>query len=169
MQTDLLIESLERGLELLPACFAGRSREQMSWRPAQGGWSLLEILRHLLDEEVEDFRARVRSTLEDPARPWPRIDPEGWVVERRYQEADCATTLARWKEERAASLAWLRSLDAPAWDNVHAHPVLGDLRAGDVFLSWVVHDHLHMRQVSRRLVEHAKANGAPFSSAYAGE
>ena len=29
------------------------------WRPEEGGWSVLEIVNHLADEETQDFRQRL--------------------------------------------------------------------------------------------------------------
>ena len=37
--------------------------EQARWRPSADKWSMLEVMSHLADEEVEDFRTRVDLTL----------------------------------------------------------------------------------------------------------
>src|ERR1700704_4162886 len=110
MNTDALIARLAHMPEILTAVVDGLSATDWRWRPKDGGWSILEIVNHLADEEVFDFRARVQSTLEDPSRPWPGMDPEGWVTERRYQERDPAESVRRFLDERESSLAWLRGV-----------------------------------------------------------
>jgi hypothetical protein len=92
VDADRLIQSLERFGGVLNAAVAGLSNDDTRWRPAEGAWSILEIVCHLADEEVEDFRARLRSTLEDPARPWAPIDPVGAAITRRYGSASLDRT-----------------------------------------------------------------------------
>ena len=158
---------LERFPAILRALVSGLSEEEVRFRPAEGVWSILEIVSHLADEEVEDFRARVESTLRDPDEDWNPIDPAAWVKERKYQEGDCTAALARFETERAKSVAFLRGLEAPPWSSAKVHPILGTLHAGDVFVSWVVHDQLHLRQITARLREIALRLGGGYSSRYA--
>lgn len=86
MDAAALVARLAAGRDAIPALLAGVDGGQARWRPAPEQWSLLEIACHLLDEERDDFRARVDLTLHRPDEPWPGIDPPGWVTARRYQE-----------------------------------------------------------------------------------
>jgi hypothetical protein len=167
MDANALISRMSHMPATVTALVAGLSPEDWRWRPADGGWSLVEIVNHLADEEVSDFRTRVRSTLEDASRPWPSMDPEAWVKERRYQERDPAESVQRFLDERAASLAWLRCLSSPNWDATYAHP-RGALRAGDLLASWAAHDARHVQQIAKRFHGLAARDGAPYSVGYAG-
>jgi hypothetical protein len=148
---------------------AHSARREATWKPPSGAWSILEIVCHLGDEEVDDFRTRLRLTLEDPSQDWPKIDPEGWARERRYNERDLGESLERFARERAASVAWLRSLRDVDWSRAATHPRLGSLRAGDLMASWAAHDALHLRQIAKRLHELAAADAPGFDAGYAGE
>lgn len=161
-----LIERMSRTPRGIEALVGGLSEADARWKPASGAWSILEIVRHLGDEEVEDFRARVRATLEGTA--WAPIDPEGWARDRRYNEGDLGEALARFARERAASIEWLRGLGEVDWGRVHEHPKLGPIRAGDVMVSWAAHDALHVRQIAKRLYELVGRDGVGFSAEYAG-
>ena len=77
MNTQLLIGRLAGFAETLPSAVAVIPDADARWRPEQGGWSILEIVAHLADEEIDDFRMRTELTLRDPELPWPPIDPEG--------------------------------------------------------------------------------------------
>lgn len=169
MNATRLINSLESFGIALPAIVAGVSDEDARWKPPSGAWSILEIVRHLGDEEVDDFRTRVRMTLENPVEPWPPIDPEGWAVERHYNEDDFAAAINRFTRERTASIIWLRGLLSPDWSQAHQHPKFGPIRAGDLLTSWKAHDCLHLRQIAKRMFEIAQCDGAPFAIDYAGE
>lgn len=153
----------------LSALLADVPDEDARRKPSSGAWSIVEIVNHLADEEVEDFRTRVSLTLEDPSQAWPGIDPEGAVVERRHNEKPLAGSLERFAQERAESVVWLRSVKDPDWSRAYQHPKLGAMRAGDVMLSWCAHDALHLRQIAKRVYELALHDGEGFSAAYAGE
>lgn len=168
MDAPALIARLELLPPALDALLARLPDADWRWRPANGAWSILEVVNHLADEEAEDFRARVRLVLEDPSLPWPPIDPEAVVVSRRYQERDPAESLRRFRDERAASLAWLRGLAAPDWNRAKSHPRAGTLHAGELLAAWLAHDARHLEQIAKRLHGLAARDGAPYGVGYAG-
>ena len=169
MDTARLIESLERFGNLLPAVVQEVGFADARWRPPNGAWSVLEVVCHLADEEIEDFRARLESTLRDPGEAWKANDPEAWAVDRRYNEQNLKEMLARFTTERRQSVAWLRTLAEPDFSRTYQHPKLGPIRAGDIMVSWAAHDMLHLRQIAKRLFQMAQRDGQGFSTAYAGE
>ena len=169
MDVAALIASLDRTSSALAALLAGLPPAAAAWKTEPGAWSIVEIAGHLLDEERDDFRPRLQSTLADPRAPWPAIDPEGAVRERGHADADLGELLAAFLEERRASLAWLRGLDDGAdWDAAYEHAELGTLTAGDLLTSWAAHDVLHLRQILARLYRLVEAAGAPHGTRYAG-
>ncbi len=171
VDAERLIARLERFGDTLPAVVGDLRPPDARWRSADGAWSILEIVTHLADEEVEDFRPRLRLTLDTPAEPWPPIDPEGWAVEHRYNEGDLAEALGRFQTERRASVQWLRGLGPAAsvdWRATHAHPRLGSMRAGDLLVAWVAHDYLHLRQISKRMYQMTQDDGGEYEARYAG-
>ncbi|MBU0639473.1 MAG: DinB family protein [Planctomycetes bacterium] len=169
MSPQNLVNWLERFATTLPAVLHGVSEADLRWKPPEGTWSILEVLRHLLDEEVNDFRVRVGSTLRDPTDAWPPIDPEGWAVERKYNEADPAETLARFVAERRCSVDWLHRPAAPDWTQAYEHPQLGSIHAGDLLAAWAAHDMLHLRQIAKRIFQIVQRDAGPYQTDYAGE
>src|SRR5436189_6415162 len=109
MNPTHLIASLERFAHILPALVRDVSAGDGKWRPADGAWSILEIVAHLCDEEVDDFRTRVRLILESPEKDWPEIHPSRWAIERKYNEGDLRMAVDRFVRERDASIAWLKT------------------------------------------------------------
>lgn len=163
-----LIARLPRGAEAIRALVEGVADDEARWHLPSGGWSVLEVVCHLKDEETDDFRQRLRLTLEDPAKDWPPMDPEAWVTERRYQERALKPELDAFLAERRKSLEWLRGLRNPDWSRAHTHPRLGAMPAGDLLAAWVAHDLLHVRQIARLQYEHARSLAAPYKPDYAG-
>ena len=169
MNVQKLIDSLDRFGHMLPEVVRGVGVDDARWKPADGAWSILEIVCHLADEEEFDFRERVRVTLADPGQSWPPIDPEGWAVERRYNEGRLDETVARFVSLRRESVAWLCSLDDPDWSQAHEHPEFEPFPAGAVFAAWAAHDYLHLRQISKRMYQLVERDAGDFSIRYAGE
>lgn len=164
-----LLQSLAATGTAIPQLIGAVDEADARWKPPDGAWSILEIVRHLGDEEVDDFRARLRATLMDPEREWKPIDPEGWARERRYNEDGLAASVDRFVQQRQASLAWLKQLEQPAWEQAYQHPKFGPIAAGDLLAAWVAHDCLHVRQIAKRLFQLAERDAKPFNVGYAGE
>ncbi|MCP9874373.1 DinB family protein [Synechococcus sp. Cruz CV-v-12] len=171
MKTQAIIDRLQHTPAAVAALCAGLTPEQACARGPAGQWSILEILGHLCDEETLDFRARIETSLRDPSAPWPGIDPEGWVKRHDYASRDLAERQSTFARERAASVAWLRSLRDPAWSGTYLHPNHGPIAVGTLLVSWAAHDALHIRQIAKRLYELATREGEPhgFTTLYAGE
>ena len=168
MDLARLSRILREQCDAVTALVGGASDDEAGFRPEDGGWSLVEVVCHLADEERDDFRTRVDLTLHRPGEAWPAIDPEGWVTERRYADRALCDALSDYRAERERSLAWLAELRDPDWTLEYEHPVAGTLRAGDVFASWVVHDALHLRQIGRLRRAWIDHVCRPFDTAYAG-
>ncbi len=137
-------------------------------RESPGRWSPLEILAHLRDEEVEDFRARAQAAAQE--RPIEKgIAPQEWVAERRYNEMDPGAVFLDWARERADSCRWLATLAPADLEKATVHAKLGRLRAGDFAAAWRMHDLLHLRQLATALAVLAARDLARWRVDYAGE
>jgi hypothetical protein len=142
--------------------------EQARWRPDRASWSVLEVVNHLLDEEREDFRARLEVVLRQDDARWSPNDPMGWVITRGYNERDLRTSLAAFLSERRISLAWLRTLPQSDWTLGYEAP-FGRIRAGDILAAWVAHDLLHARQLVELSWAYLEKAVEPYNVRYAGE
>lgn len=145
----LIITQLKNNKAVFENQFKGLTKAQIHWKPSPEKWNLLEILCHLHDEEVEDFRARVQHVLETPDAAMTAIDPVGWVTERNYADQVFEERLDAFLEERQKSINWLESLDNPAWKNVFHHTTLGAMSAEKFLANWLAHDLMHLRQIGR--------------------
>jgi hypothetical protein len=146
----------------------GISAEQARWKPDPEAWSILEVINHLYDEEREDFRVRVDTILHHPERAWPPINPQGWVMERGYNQRELALSVEDFLKERQKSLAWLKGLENPDWKASITMP-FGLFSAGDIFAAWVAHDLLHLRQLVELHWAYLLQAAEPYKLNYAGE
>ncbi|MEM6429634.1 MAG: DinB family protein [Deinococcota bacterium] len=96
---EAIIQQLEQNTHVFKVLTADIPHELIHWKRSPKNWSVLEVLCHLVDEEVEDFRTRVRIALLTPSETPPEIDPEGWVTARKYAQQDFEATVKRFAFE----------------------------------------------------------------------
>ena len=168
MNFEFFARQLARNTDRIESLVEGVTSEEAVWRPDSESWSIVEVINHLYDEEREDFRVRLNIILHSPEKPLPDIDPQGWVVVRKYNERDLKRSLKAFLEERNSSLQWLNSLEEPNWSASYEMP-WGAIRAGDMFAAWVTHDHLHMRQLVEIHRAYTELMAEPYSLRYAGD
>ncbi len=167
MDLGYFIDRFAKNRDVFRALLAGVNAEQAKWKPAPDKWSMIEVVNHLYDEEREDFRQRLMLVLDDPQTPFPAIDPRGWVTSRNYLSRDLEESLQNFLNERDSSLAWLATLSAPKWDNTNqgANRLLA---AGDLLASWLAHDFLHIRQLTRLHWQFVGSISEPYQTTYGG-
>lgn len=168
MRVHDIIGRLRVNADVFDALTRGVSEEQARWKPAIDKWSILKVVNHLADEEVEDFSHRIDFTLHRPGESWPPIDQEGWVRDRQYNSRDLGQSVERLMTRRARSLRWLEGLDQPDWSSVHSHPTAGPLAAGGVLTAWLAHDFIHERQLNRLHRQYLAEELSDYSLDYAG-
>ena len=168
MNQDYVIHELERNKEVFQNLLQNIPPSIHLWKHTSNKWCLLEMLCHLIDEEKEDFRARVQHVLITPDHPAQPIDPQGWVSERKYIDQNYDETLIKFLSERDTSIGWLKTLNNPVWDNVYQHPQLGGLTAKMFFTNWLAHDYLHIRQIVKLKYDYL-SNSYDENLSYAGK
>ena len=88
MNFEISVQELVNSTEMIRALLIGISQEDARLKPNPESWSILELLCHLYDEEVEDFREHLGFILHSSGKGWHSIDPQSWVTARKYNEQD---------------------------------------------------------------------------------
>lgn len=167
MNLEGAIKQLRQQGQAITALASGLTDREARWKPDSSNWSILEVLNHLVDEEVLDFRRHLDHLLHTPEDPWPEIDPGGWVIEKKYNETQLEKTLQTFRTEREKSIAWLHEQSRPNWGSA-VNFSWGSLNAGDMLSSWLAHDLLHLRQLIELRYSLTLSACEPFSVEYAG-
>src|SRR6266496_4366379 len=168
MKFEILYQELQNSTEMIRALLADMSQEEARVKPNPGSWSMLEVICHLYDEEREDFREHLDFILHRQNEEWHRIDPQGWVTERKYNEQDFAVMQRKFFAEREKSLEWLKGLSNSNCETNYSSQ-FGSMKAGDMFASWVAHDNLHIRQLVELRRMRIENITKPYEIEYAGE
>jgi hypothetical protein len=122
--------------------------------PNDEGWSLKDIVAHLVDVEGIAFVEGInRMLVED--RPFIQsIDPPARLAAGDYAARDMANLLNDLDGNRAAHAAWLAALTPAQLLRVGEHDTVGEIRVMDIAHQWAAHDMAHLRQIAPMLQQH---------------
>ena len=160
------IQRLASSLGAITAMVESIPESSSDWVAESDQWCLREVLGHLIDGDREIFRARLELFFSGSLEEWPALNPEEWVIERKYSERPLRELLRLFQDERQRSLAWLASLEDPDWFVERTLPD-GSLKAGDLLLAWCTHDVLHLEQIARWCTAKALHDHDPFRDDFA--
>ncbi len=169
MKFTEIYQELVNSTEVIRSLTANVSQEEAQSKPTPETWSMLEVVCHLCDEEREDFRDHLDLILHRQNKEtWQTIDPQGWVISRKYNVQNFVEMQAKFLEERKKSLDWLIDLSHADWDATCTTP-FRIISAGDILASWAAHDNLHIRQLVEIKRRHVESISRPYKIEYAGD
>jgi hypothetical protein len=122
----------------------------LSRRPAEGEWSVLELVGHLADAELV-MAARYRWVLAHEEPPIAAYDQDRWVNRLRHNEDDPRDLVALFEALRRANLALWRDAPAAARQRVGIHSERGRESLDLMFRMIAGHDRFHLAQMERTL------------------
>jgi hypothetical protein len=109
-----IVQRLERQIGESAAYLSAFTAEQALRREAPGEWNTVEIVGHLVDtERVFGYRA-LRIARADPVM-WTAVEFPHYAAAADFQERPLGDVMAEYAAVRAAFVAFLRGLNAAAW------------------------------------------------------
>jgi len=168
MGFHILYQELENSTEMIRALLSGVTSDESRLKPSAESWSILEVVCHLCDVEREDFREHLDCILHRQNETWQEIDPQSWVVTRKYNERSFTEMQENFFVEREKSFAWLNGLQNPNWEKTFTteyHTFI----AGEMFACWIAHDNLHIRQLVELRRLRLGNITKPYNLEYAGD
>jgi hypothetical protein len=118
---------------------------------AEGEWSAVECLAHLIDTEVGAFQLRLESFLVGRAR-LAAFDPDAAGM-RPDPAGDPRELARRFADTRARSLAALERVTTADLDRVAEHAEYGRVTLREMLNEWPAHDLNHTVQAERALMQ----------------
>lgn len=118
--------------------------------PAEGEWSAVDCLQHLIDTERWVFPVRVRAFL--AGEDFPAFDPEiqGKIGSLSPSPSELAAEFAAL---RADSLALIETLTPADLELTAIHGELGPVTLSEMLHEWAAHDLMHTVQAERALMQ----------------
>jgi len=130
----------------LASLVKGKTRKQLTRRPAPDKWSVAEIMAHLADAEIA-ISWRIRQILAKNAIPIQAYDQDAWAGTFQYAKRDPRQSLANFRSLREANLALLKSVPRKLWENYGVHEERGNETIVHIVRMVSGHDINHLRQI----------------------
>lgn len=150
MKIKRIIEQLNSNKEIIKNLVQYVTQEQAVWRPSKNRWTVMEIINHLIDIEIIDFRYDFDLVLNHPEDSWPSFSIEKLRIEGKYNNREIKSSINKFLEEREKSIIWLSDLNNPDLNSLHSGQGFKGkrMKAGDVLVSWIAHDLFHIRHLT---------------------
>jgi FMN phosphatase YigB (HAD superfamily) len=120
-------------------------------KPGPDEWSLVEIMCHLRDVEVEVNLPRIRKAIQETNPFLPGKDTDPWASERQYILQDCLEARSSFISARIELLSVLEGLAPEDWQRPARHAILGPTHIQELAGIIASHDRLHVQQAHQVL------------------
>jgi FMN phosphatase YigB (HAD superfamily) len=133
-------------------------------RPNPEEWSLVEIMAHLRDVDLEVNRPRCEKICKEEDPFLPGIDTDCWAEERNYILSSGPQVFNQFESGRTGLLNLLVNLPDESWQKPARHAIFGPTNLNELVSFIAIHDQVHVRQ-SYKVIRAAKKIN-PFLHAF---
>ena len=123
------------------------SNEHWAYRPDQDEWSIVEIICHLRDTDIEVNLPRLNILLYEDNPFIEAVDADTWALEREYNLYDGPTALSEFINTRKEQITILDSIQPEEWNINARHSILGPTTLQELMYIIARHDRLHIQQI----------------------
>ena len=124
-----------------PDRLAGAARIASARPSPEGEWTPEQVVRHLINVDLEVHQARLRDLDHDVEPSWSWQEPGPWQDEPGL---GLDGVLERFADTRARTLAEFRALDERGWARAGRHSTYGRLDAAGLLGLATDHDEEHL-------------------------
>ena len=119
--------------------------------PNEEGWTVRDVLAHMIAMERPAVRERVAAMLEHDNPAVQDVNETEALEASGLRDASLSDLLARFAAEREESITFLRTLSTAQLQRPGRHGAVGPIVAAHVFHHFAYHDMLHLRQIAAML------------------
>lgn len=130
----------------LSAVLTGLDNVQIHFAPAEGEWSINEIIVHLADAEVFYYE-RMRKAIAEDTPIIYGFDENAFAARLSYSTQSFGLGLALFAALRNSSAALLATLPPEAWERACNHAERGIMTLYDLFAASLGHSNAHLEQI----------------------
>lgn len=129
----------------------GMPVESWATRPEPSEWSLVEVLCHLRDTELEVNQPRLQRLLTEEEPFIAARGTDEWAEERGYLKQDGPLAFREYLTTRLATLETLKGLGADGWTRKARHSIFGPTTLLEMVGFMATHDRIHIQQIWKLL------------------
>jgi hypothetical protein len=141
-----VLERLRRGPELLATALTGAAGPELDFTPAEGKWSVRQIVAHLADSEmVAAYRFRGIIAEDNPVLM--AYDQEAWARNLNYGRRKTSEATETFRRIRSESHDLLKELPPEAYQRRGNHSERGPVTLLEMVEMMAAHLEKHARQI----------------------
>lgn len=149
-ERDELIEQYARGPARVREALAKVPPEALKWRPAEGKWSVHEVVVHCADSET-NAALRIRYLLAEKDPLIVGYDQDAWARLFDYHAQPLEDALLATAAARGRTVPLLRRMSEADWSRRGRHTESGAYSADDWLRIYAAHLEGHASQIERNL------------------
>ena len=123
-----------------------------TFRDSGDGWTVLEVLGHLMDFD-QIFYDRAVMIRDEDNPTLPAFDHDALVEQGKFNARAKADVYATLRQSRLQFIDFFDALTDEQWARTGIHPERGPFSLTDALLQVVMHDTNHIEQITRILAE----------------
>jgi uncharacterized damage-inducible protein DinB len=147
------IESAAKAPKRFRHLVDGLSEKELEWRPAEGKWSIKQILAHMADGEVMiGSRLRLVAAMDRPTIVG--YDQDAFVANLCVDDLSAEQWLDAFRSMRALNISLLTRLPKEAFARIGLHTERGEESLSQMVFLYAGHDLIHERQIAAQLQDY---------------
>jgi len=150
VEREKLIEQYARGPARIREALTKVPKPALQWRPAEGKWSVHEVVVHCADSET-NAALRIRYLLAEKEPLIVGYDQDAWARLFDYHAQPLEDALAATAAARGRTVPLLRSMTEADWAKAGRHTESGAYTASDWLRIYAAHLEGHASQIERNL------------------
>lgn len=151
--THHYLEAFQSGYAQIRDEVDGLTEEQMNYKPANGGWSIHEIIIHVVDAELVHIH-RMKSVIAEETPLLTAFDQDKWSERLNYAGLDYNLYLLLFRTLRESFIPILKNLSAQDYQRMGRHNTAGEMTLEEILEHTIDHvaDHIHqIRRVKKEI------------------
>jgi len=153
-----LLERFRRGPELLAMVLTGVFGEEEDFVPAQGKWSIRQIIAHLSDSELVCAH-RMRQIIAEDQPTLIAFDQEAWTSNLDYARRKPKQSLESFRRLRGENYDLLKALPEAAYARTGNHSERGPITLRFQVELLAEHAESHARQIEAVREQYKRVKG----------
>jgi hypothetical protein len=141
-----VLERLRRGPELLATALTGAAGPELDFTPAEGKWSVRQIVAHLADSELVGAD-RFRRIAAENNPVLMAYDQEAWAKNLNYGKRKTSEAMETFRRIRAESHELLNALPVESYQRLGNHSERGPVTLLAMMTLMAEHAEKHVRQI----------------------
>ena len=149
-----LVNDIESMPQIIQDMLAGVSESELSARPLDGSWSILEHICHLRDIEQEGYSVRINQMLNQKNPVLADLDGDKLAQERDYINQDFRSALEIFIANRVDNARTIRDLSPPQLSRQAMFENVGPITFLELLIKMREHDQGHITELTQLLNTH---------------